>query len=151
MRPRVSKGMPQRIAATRPWTPKGVATDSRASRALGTRRAGRLEPPNTPDAPALLVSSVARDVSADCLEIRFAVARKRCPLAGNHADFHVFVRFEGERNDVFAVEFVADHARAHRVAVEAYEQVEQRRTVAHADVLAGDRGWMPALPRSRTN
>ena len=64
---------------------------------------------------------VARDVSADCLEIRFAVARKRCPLAGNHADFHVFVRFEGERNDVFAVEFVADHARAHRVAVEAYD------------------------------
>lgn len=45
MRPRVSKGMPQRIAATRPWTLKGVATDSRASRALGTRRAGRLEPP----------------------------------------------------------------------------------------------------------
>ena len=31
---------------------------------------------------------------------------------------------------------MANHARAHRVAVKAHGQVEQRRTVAHADILA---------------
>lgn len=72
---------------------------------------------------------------------RFSVAREVRVAPRDNAHLHVLFNFKGNRDDVFAVELVRDHARAHGVAIEAYEQVEQGGTVAHADVLvAAQRG-----------
>ena len=67
---------------------------------------------------------------------------ERLPIAGevgvaprDDADFHAVVDLEWDGDDVLAVELVRDHTRAHRVTIEAYEQVEQGRAVAHANVL----------------
>ena len=66
---------------------------------------------------------------------RFSVAREVRVAPRDNTHLHVLFNFKGNRDDVFAVELVRDHARAHGVAIEAYEQVEQGGTVAHADVL----------------
>ena len=72
---------------------------------------------------------------------RFSVAREVRVAPRDNTHLHVLFNFKGNRDDVFAVELVRDHARAHGVAIEAYEQVEQGGTVAHADVLvAAQRG-----------
>ena len=74
------------------------------------------------------------------VDIGPTVARERRVLARNNADLHVLVHVERNRDNAGAVELVADHARAYRVAVEAHGQIEQRRTVTHADILATLKG-----------
>lgn len=69
----------------------------------------------------------------DRVDIGLPIARERRIFARDDADLHVLVYIERNRNDAGTVEFVADHARTHRVAVESHGQVEQRRTVAHAE------------------
>ena len=80
------------------------------------------------------------DVLTDRVDIGLTVARKRRVLARDDADLHVLVHIERNGDNTWTVELVADHARTHRVAVEAHGQVEQRRTVAHADILAALKG-----------
>ena len=72
---------------------------------------------------------------------RLTVAREVRVAARDNTHLHAFFNFKGNRDDVFAVELVRDYARAHGVAIEAYEQVEQGGAVANADVLvAAQRG-----------
>ena len=59
---------------------------------------------------------------------RFSVAREVRVAPRDNTHLHVLFNFKGNRDDVFAVELVRDHARAHGVAIEAYEQVEQGRS-----------------------
>ena len=73
---------------------------------------------------------------ADRVDIGPTVARERRIFARDDADLHVLVHIERNGDNTRPVELVADHARTHRVAVEAHGQVEQRRAIAHADVLA---------------
>ena len=67
--------------------------------------------------------------------IRRAVYRPLRALARDQAHFHILIDIERNRNNRCAIEFRANYARAHRIAVQADEQVEQRRPVAHANIL----------------
>ena len=66
--------------------------------------------------------------------IRFCIARLGDAFAHNVTDCHFVVDIETLRDDVLAVEFVANDAGANRVTVKADEQVEKCGAVADFDV-----------------
>ena len=66
--------------------------------------------------------------------VRFCITRFRDTFTHNVADSHFVVDIETFRDDVLAVELVANDAGANRVAVKADEQVEKRSAVADLDV-----------------
>ena len=61
---------------------------------------------------------------ADGLDERLPIAGEVGVAPRDDADFHAVVDLEWDGDDVLAVELVRDHARAHRVTIEAYEQVD---------------------------
>ena len=77
-----------------------------------------------------------RDVAFDCLPVGFPVARWRGVSAGDNPDGHGLVHVQRNRDDVLAIELVRYDPAAHGVPIQPHGQVEQRRAVAHADVLA---------------
>ena len=66
--------------------------------------------------------------------IRFCISRFRDTFAHNVADGHFVVDIEALRDNVLAVEFVADNAGADGVSVQTDEQVKECGAIAHFDV-----------------
>ena len=73
-------------------------------------------------------------MSQECGNVGFGVARRRYAFSHHVTDGHFVVNVEVPRDNVPAVELVANDARADGVTVETDEQVEKCGTVAHLDV-----------------
>lgn len=70
----------------------------------------------------------------ECRNVRFCIPRFRDAFAHNVTDGHFIVDIEALCDDVLAVEFVADDARANGVAIQTDKQVEKCSAVADFDV-----------------
>lgn len=69
------------------------------------------------------------------LEVAFSVAAEHGVFLGNYAYAHLAVGVERAGDYIFAVQLRVDYARAYGEAVQADEQVEEGRSVAHHDVF----------------
>ena len=76
-------------------------------------------------------------------DVLFGERSRLIPRGKNISDLHIIIHLKRTRDDLRAIQFLANHAAADRVSVETYKQVEQGCPVPNNDFFSASGLFLP--------